>query len=158
MFKFFEFKDGKFTTFPQLTQTNIKNSILASVIILIVVSLSMWLKIDQKDIWKFYNIVIQQFGLQKQVPKIEVEKQIEAKIELEVDSALRRYEKSERPTPPRMTNKGILKEIESPKYSDTQRVIVKDAIYYECPGGVMGIRAVWIPKDPQCIDNPPDSN
>lgn len=92
MFKLFEIKDGKFTTLPQLTTKNIKASILASIIILVVVSLSLWLKIDQKDIWKFYNLLIQQFGLQKEAPKIDRQKELESRVEIEVDKAIRNVE------------------------------------------------------------------
>jgi len=53
-----------------------------------------------------------------------------------------------------MTNKNILKEIKKSKYTEFQKIIVEDAIYYEFPpdgskaqeslGGTMGIRALWV--------------
>jgi hypothetical protein len=72
------------------------------------------------------------------------------RVQNDVDAAIRSYEASIPSEPPRMTNKTILKEMEDPKYSETQRLIVRDAIYYECPGGVMGIRGAWVDKDPNC--------
>jgi hypothetical protein len=52
-----------------------------------------------------------------------------------------------------MKNEVILKEIEKPKYTETQKKIVKDAVYYEKEpdgskaqellGGEMGIKASW---------------
>jgi hypothetical protein len=53
-----------------------------------------------------------------------------------------------------MKNRNILKEIQKSKYTDTQRTIVENAIYYEFPpdgsnaqkllGGTMGIRGIWV--------------
>jgi hypothetical protein len=77
---------------------------------------------------------------------------LDNRVKGDVDDAIRDYQSKEPSDPPRMTNKGILKALESPRFTDTQRLIVRDAIYYECPGGVMGIRAVWVDKDPECVD------
>jgi hypothetical protein len=56
-----------------------------------------------------------------------------------------------------MTNETILKEIESDKYSEEQKKIVKDAVFYEKEpdggvaqgilGGEMGILAKWVDND-----------
>lgn len=89
MFKIFEIKDGKASFFPILNSKNIKGFFIVSIIMIFVVALSGWLKIDEKDIWKFYNLLIQQFGLKNQVPPIDRPKEIEARIELEVDNAIR---------------------------------------------------------------------
>lgn len=150
MFKLFEFKEGKLTTFPDLTSQKIKGVIFGSVFLIAIVIISGFIKIDEKDLWKLYNLIIQQFGLKVELPKSQKQKQIEAKIELEVDVAIRRYEEWESSIPPRMTNKTILEGLESPRFSESQRLIVKDAIYYECPGGIMGIRGVWVDNDPNC--------
>lgn len=150
MFKLFEYKEGKLTTFPDLTSKKIKGVIFGSVFLIVIVILSGFIKINEKELWKLYNLIIQQFGLNVELPENQKQKQIEAKIELEVDGALRRYEEWESSLPPRMTNKTILDALESPRFSGTQRLIVKDAIYYECPGGVMGIRGAWVDKDPNC--------
>jgi hypothetical protein len=89
MFKIFEIKDGKTSFFPILNPKNIKGFFIVSIIMIFAVALSGWLKIDEKDIWKFYNLLIQQFGLKNQVPSIDRPKEIEARIELEVDNAIR---------------------------------------------------------------------
>lgn len=88
MFKLFEIKDGKFTAIPDITSKKLRSIIISSVVILIVVSLSGWLKMSEKDIWKFYNLIMQQFGLDRDVIKIESEQERDARIELEVDKAI----------------------------------------------------------------------
>ena len=88
MFKIFEIKDGKTSFFPSLDPKNIKGFFIVSIIILVVIGISGWLKIDEKDIWKFYNLLIQQFGLKQQAPHIDRQKEIEARIEIEVDRAI----------------------------------------------------------------------
>ena len=72
------------------------------------------------------------------------------RVTRDVDRALKDYEQWESSLPPRMTNENILKDLKTPRYSDTQRMVVRNAIYYECPEGVMGIRGVWVDKDPEC--------
>ena len=88
MFKLFEFKDGKFTAIPDVSSKNIRGFIFGSIIILIIISLSGWLKIDEKEIWKFYNQIVQHFGFDKDSIRIDNQKRIDAKVELEVDRAL----------------------------------------------------------------------
>jgi hypothetical protein len=88
-FKLFEFRGGKLTAFPDVTPKKIRSLIIGSVILFIVISLSGWLKIDEKEIWKLYNLFIQQFGLNRVIPRIESEKERDARIELEVDRAIR---------------------------------------------------------------------
>lgn len=103
MFKLFEVRDGKFTTLPDIRAKKFKSFIVGSVIVLIIAFLSSLLKIDEKDLWKFYNIVIQHFGLGTDAPRIDNEKEIEARIELEVDRAIREYEELTRGIePPRI--------------------------------------------------------
>jgi hypothetical protein len=93
MFKLFEFKEGKLTTLPDISSGKIRGFIFGSIILLIVIFLSGWLKIDEKELWKLYNLIIQQFGLTQDIPKIENEKERDARIELEVDKAIRDYER-----------------------------------------------------------------
>ena len=90
MLKLFEVREGKVTFLSVLDPKNIKKTIIAAIIIFIAASLSSWLKIDEKQFWKFYNIVIQQFGLQNQDPERHNKKAIEARIELSVDNAIER--------------------------------------------------------------------
>jgi hypothetical protein len=71
------------------------------------------------------------------------------KITVSVDNADRTYRKS------------ILKEIQKFKYTDTQKLIVEDAVYYEFApdaskaqellGPTMGIRGAWVAPDPREI-------
>jgi hypothetical protein len=94
MFKLFEIKSGKFTALPDISPKNIKGSIIVAVIVMLVVFLSGWLKIEEKEVWKFYNSIIQHFGLKQNLPDIKNnEKKLEAEIELEVDKAIRDYER-----------------------------------------------------------------
>jgi hypothetical protein len=63
----------------------------------------------------------------------------------------------EEPEPVNMVNETILKEIESGNYTEEQKKIVKDAVFYEkAPdgsnaqsllGGEMSIRGHWVDKD-----------
>lgn len=72
------------------------------------------------------------------------------KIHTEVNDAIYQYERWERDNyVPNMKNEVILEEIKSPKYSETQKQILKDAIYYEFENGTMGIRGAWVPSDPR---------
>jgi hypothetical protein len=78
---------------------------------------------------------------------------LDQRIERDVDKAIEEYKKLEEPEPVNMKNEVILKEIEKPKYTETQKKIVKDAVYYEKEpdgskaqellGGEMGIKASW---------------
>lgn len=75
---------------------------------------------------------------------IKTPEHLNRRIIRDVDSAISDYEREEgRLYKPNMTNKNILKEIEKPKYTEAQRQIIKDAVYYECANGAMGIHAVW---------------
>jgi hypothetical protein len=75
---------------------------------------------------------------------IKTPEHLNRRIIRDTDSAINDYEREERRLyKPNMTNKNILKEIEKPKYTEAQRQIIKDAVYYECPSGAIGIHAVW---------------
>jgi hypothetical protein len=89
MFKLFEVKDGKFTTLPDVSSKRIKSIIFGSIAVLIIVSLSGWLKMSEKELWKIYTLILQQLGLSYELPRKEREKELEARIELEVDRAIR---------------------------------------------------------------------
>ena len=93
MFKLFEVKEGKFKVLPTLNPKYVKGLIISSVIFFLISSLSGWMNIDEKQLWKFYNTIIQHFGLTHEVPiPKDVEKEIEARTELEVDRAIKEYE------------------------------------------------------------------
>jgi hypothetical protein len=88
MFKLFEVRDGKLTTLPDVSSKRIKSIIFGSIAVLIIVSLSGWLKMSEKELWKIYTLILQQLGLSYELPRKEREKELEAKIELEVDRAI----------------------------------------------------------------------
>jgi len=120
------------------------------------------------DFWKKFYQIEKALGIKFNIGLPEVRRQIDQqmitdpellnfKVKIDVDQALREYEKQEkRNYVPNMKNTVILKEIEKSKYTATQKLIVKDAIYYECSpdesvaqsqlGGAMGIRGVWTEK------------
>ena len=89
MFKLFEVRDGKLTALPDVSSKRIKSIIFGSIAVLIIVSLSGWLKISEKELWKIYTLILQQLGLSYELPRKEREKELEARIELEVDRAIR---------------------------------------------------------------------
>jgi hypothetical protein len=82
---------------------------------------------------------------------------LDQRVERDVDKAIENYEKLEEPGPVNMVNETILKEIESGNYTEEQKKIVKDAVFYEkAPdgsnaqsllGGEMGIKASWANPD-----------
>jgi hypothetical protein len=119
----------------------------------LVALLSSVFKVDEKFIWRLVDLIQREF-IKKDNPIndliINTPELLDNRIKGDVDAAIRDYERSLPPETPRMTNKTILEAIKSPRFSDTQRMVVKDAIYYECPEGVMGIRGVWVDKDPNC--------
>jgi hypothetical protein len=82
---------------------------------------------------------------------------LDQRVKRDVDKAIENYEKLEEPDPVNMTNEIILKEIESSDYTEEQKKIVKDAVFYEKEpdgstaqsllGGEIGIRGEWVDKD-----------
>lgn len=155
MFKIFEIKGGKFKVLPTLNPKHIKELIISSIILFLISILSGWFRVDEKQLWKLYNVIVQHFGLTQEIPiPKDIEKEIEARVELEVDKAIKEYQKLEEPEPVNMKNEVILKEIEKNKYSETQKKIVKDAVYYEKEpdgstaqellGGEIGIKGAWV--------------
>jgi hypothetical protein len=81
---------------------------------------------------------------------------LDQRVIRDVDKAIENYEKQE-VQEIRMTNETILKEVESGDYSEEQKKIVKEAVFYEKEpdgsvaqsllGGEMGIRGKWVDKD-----------
>jgi hypothetical protein len=130
-----------------------KQIIIVSTITSVVIStLSQCTGIKENSLWDLFDEVQRKFFPQTIFNELVIKdpEKLERRIRRDVDKAIEDYERWESSLPPRMTNKTILKGLESPRFTDTQRLIVKDAIYYECPGGVMGIRGVWVDKDPNC--------
>lgn len=81
---------------------------------------------------------------------------LDQRVERDVDKAIETYQKQEIEEV-NMTNQVILEEIEKDKYSEEQKKIVKEAVYYEKEpdgsvaqsilGGEMGIRGKWVDTD-----------
>lgn len=78
---------------------------------------------------------------------------LDQRVERDVDKAIEEYKNLEEPEPVNMKNEVILKEIEKQKYTETQKKIVKDSVYYEKEpdgskaqdllGGEIGIKGIW---------------
>lgn len=120
--------------------------------------------IPEKHIWNLIDEIqreLRRNGVQ--VPDelndyiIKTPELLQERIRRDVDSAINSYEREEKKNYiPRMKNQQILEEVQKPKYSSTQREIVKDAVYYECSsdgskaqellGGPMGIHSAWYPS------------
>lgn len=89
MFKLFEVKEGKLKVLPAINIKNLKGFFIGSMIIIIIASLSGRLGIEEKDLWKIYHLLIERLNLKQEIPElIDNQKRIDAKVELEVDSAL----------------------------------------------------------------------
>ena len=147
MFRLFEIRDGKFTTLPDVRAKRFKDFILGSIIVLLISSLSIWFKIDERQLWKIYNAIIQHFGLGDDSPRIDSEAERDARAELEVDRALREVEDE---------YNRIMREADQkykPRYVDGKN---DETLCYtlECKSLAppMRICSVW---DPTCPDTSP---
>jgi hypothetical protein len=118
----------------------------------LIATLSQCTKISEDSLWDLFDEIQRKFFPQTIFNELVIKdpEKLNRRVERDVDKAIREYGRWESSLPPRMTNKTILEGLKSPRFSDTQRLVVRDAIYYECPGGVMGIRGVWVDKDPNC--------
>jgi hypothetical protein len=125
----------------------------------IVEFLSNWLKLDKKKLWELIDEIQRELLKRGWIDDtvndyvINTPELLDQRVKRDVDKAIEEYEKLEEPEPVNMKNEVILKEIEKDKYTETQKKIVKDAVYYEKEpdgssaqdllGGEMGIRASW---------------
>lgn len=145
MFKLFEFKEGKVTVLPSLNPKYIKGFFIISIIMLLISGLSGWLKLDEKQLWKIYNAIIQHFGLTHEIPRpTDNEKEIESRVELEVDKAIREYE--------RLTGDDGRVRMPPPQYSE--KPVDTDVCYTdECRalGGEMRLCAPWVDNCPSSV-------
>ena len=120
--------------------------------------------IDKKKLWDIVDEIQREFLKRGWIDDtvndyvINTPELLDQRVERDVDKAIEEYKKLEEPKPVNMKNEVILKEIEKNKYTETQKKIVKDAVYYEKPpdgskaqdllGGEIGIRGIWeIDKD-----------
>lgn len=138
MFKLFEIKEGKLKVLPSITTKNIKGFFIGSIVIIIIASLSGWMNINEKDLWKIYHLLIERLNLKQEIPEIiDNQKRIDAKVELEVDRALEEYK--------RLTGDYGDVRIPSPIYSE--KPIDENVCYTdECKslGGEMRLCSPWI--------------
>ena len=118
----------------------------------IITLLSQCTKISENSLWDIFDEIQRKYFPQTIFNELVIKdpQKLSRRVERDVDRAIRDYEQWETSLLPRMTNKTILKGLESSRFSGTQRLIVKDAIYYECSGNIIGIRGVWVDKDPNC--------
>lgn len=138
MLKIFEIKEGKLKFLPAISIKNIKGFLIGSIIIIIIASLSGRLNIDEKDLWKLYQILIQRLNLKQDIPEIiDNQKRIDAKVELEVDRALIEYQ--------RLTGDDGTVRLPSPIFSEKP---IDEKLCYtdECKslGGEMRLCSPWV--------------
>ncbi len=89
MFKIFEIKEGKFTAFPQLSSKNIKGFFIISAVIIVISLLSGWLNITEKQLWKYYQLLLEQLNIKYELPELKNNQdKLDAKIELAVDKGI----------------------------------------------------------------------
>jgi hypothetical protein len=138
-------------SFGKKSKTITQWAIISITLSLIVSGLHKCTGINENRIWDLIDVSQKELK-KKKVPVptelndyiIKTPKLLERRIQRNVDNAIEDYEKEERRLyKPNMKNEEILKEIEKPKYTETQRQIIKDAVYYECSDGTMGIHAIW---------------
>jgi anaerobic ribonucleoside-triphosphate reductase len=147
---------------------NLKISKNASIVSVAIASLLAFLTvkcdISEKDVLKYYNelrklikwdlpdSVIDEFDNQLNQRINKDPELLRQKIENEVDYAIISYGiEEQRSRAINMRNQNILEEINKPKYDNLQKLIVKNAIYYEFADGTMGIRGAWVAPDPREI-------
>ena len=147
---------------------NLKISRKASIVAVAVASFLAFLTvkcdISEKDVLKYYNelrklikwdlpdTMVDEFDNQLNQRINEDPELLQQKIENEVDYAIIAYEiEEQRNRMINMRNQNILEEINKPKYDNLQKLIVKNAIYYEFADGTMGIRGAWVVPDPREI-------
>ena len=147
---------------------NLKISRKASIVAVAVASFLAFLTvkcdISEKDVLKYYNelrklikwdlpdTMIDEFDNQLNQRINKDPELLQQKIENEVDYAIIAYEiEEQRSRMINMRNQNILEEINKPKYDNLQKLIVKNAIYYEFADGTMGIRGAWVAPDPREI-------
>ena len=89
MFKIFEIKEGKFTAFPQLSSKKIKGFFIISAVIAIISLFSGWLNISEKQLWKYYQLLLEQLNIKYELPELKNNQdKLDARVELSVDRAL----------------------------------------------------------------------
>lgn len=122
----------------------------------LILGLSKCAVITDYKIWDYFDEAQREYFPNTNINKLIIKdpKKLERRIRRDVDSAIIEYEQFESSLPQKikMKDKVILKEIETQQYTETQKRLLQDAVYYECPGGVIGIRSGWVEQDVNCSD------
>jgi len=133
------------------TKTITQWTMIFLVVSLLVLSLHKCTGVSQYKIWDFIDVVQRHLVRKKSsIPYelndyiIKTPELLDRRIKRDVDFAIESYDRGVKKSyKPRMKNQDILREIEKSKYTDIQRIIIKDAVYYECSDGTMDIHAIW---------------
>lgn len=122
----------------------------------IILGLSKCTGITENNLWDYFDEAQREYFPNAGVNKFVIKdpKKLQRRITRDVDRAINDYENYESSLPKKinMKNEEILEEVETDKYTESQRRLLQNAIYYECPGGVIGIRSGWVERDVNCSD------
>jgi hypothetical protein len=142
MFKLFEVRGGKFEALPQVSPKNIKKGLIGLVIIGIISLLSGWLNISEKEVWKYYQLLMGALNLTNSLPEFSNnEHNLDAKIESAVDRAIleatAEYDR-------------IIEEADRNKYTPRYSEKEADGSYAQSVlGGEMRMCAPWVDDCPK---------
>lgn len=119
-------------------------------------------KIPKENLWPLVDEIQREFLKRGWIEDtlneyiIKTPELLDQRVERDVDKAIETYQKQEIEEV-NMTNQVVLEEIKKDKYSEEQKKIVKEAVYYEKEsdgsaaqsilGGEMGIRGKWVDTD-----------
>lgn len=142
-------------------KTIIQTAVMSIVMTSVVAGLHRCTGISENNIWNLIDKSQRELK-KKNIPGISIINShiintpdlLNQRVESDINDALQEYERWERGQyRPRMKNQDILKEIKKSKYTETQRRVVEDAVYYECNsdeshaqkllGGAQGIHSSW---------------
>ena len=148
--------------FGRRPTTIVQYAIIGVVLISVVGTLSKCTRIPEDIIYKAIDSIQRRIAPGSKLNEYFIRDPhlLDLRVKGDVDNAIRNYEKWEREHRTiNMKNKNILKEIQKSKYTDTQRVVVENAVYYEFApdtskaqsilGPTMGIRSYWVSPDPR---------
>lgn len=119
-------------------------------------------KIPKENLWPLVDEIQREFLKRGWIEDtlneyiIKTPELLDQRVERDVDKVIETYQKQEIEEV-NMTNQVVLEEIKKDKYSEEQKKIVKEAVYYEKEsdgsaaqsilGGEMGIRGKWVDTD-----------
>jgi hypothetical protein len=148
-------------SFGKKKKTIVQWAVISVVLTSIVTGIHRCTGISEKNIWNLFDELGREAN-KRNIPGASdlndyvtnTPELLKQRVHRDVDYAILDYERWEREHYiPRMKNQEILKEIRKPEYTETQRRVVEDAVYYECKpdgsrvqellGGAQGIHAAW---------------